>query len=177
MAEGSKRCRECGKVLPYSEFYKHKQMLDGHLNKCKTCVKSRVRKHRQENLEQIKQYDRSRNDLPHRIEARRKYQKTNDYKKAHQLSNSKYRRSYNFKAKARSTLQYALKSGQIERLPCCICGNPKAEGHHEDYSRPIDVTWLCGFHHKQRHKEINKHNRGESDLQSIESFIDNRDKP
>jgi len=36
----SKKCRgECGKILPLSEYYKHKQMFDGHLNICKECKK------------------------------------------------------------------------------------------------------------------------------------------
>ena len=49
-------------------------MADGHLNKCKACVSVRVRENRRERLEQYAQYERSRANLPHRVEARRKYQ-------------------------------------------------------------------------------------------------------
>jgi 5-methylcytosine-specific restriction endonuclease McrA len=48
-------------------------MTDGHLNKCKLCVSARVRKNRRERLEQYARYEKARANLPHRIEARRKY--------------------------------------------------------------------------------------------------------
>lgn len=53
---------------------------------------------------------------------------------------------------AHLTVQNALRLGLIERQPCTVCGDPKAEAHHDCYDRPLDVTWLCRAHHKARHK-------------------------
>jgi hypothetical protein len=50
----------------------------------------------------------------------------------------------------------AVKRGEIEYLPCEICGE-KAQAHHDDYSKPLDVRFLCRTHHAQipRCRKIN----------------------
>lgn len=69
-----KVCKGCGVEKDLSEFYEHPRMADGHLNKCKLCISARVRENRRERLEQYAKYERTRANLPHRVEARRKYQ-------------------------------------------------------------------------------------------------------
>lgn len=53
-------------------------------------------------------------------------------------------------------VNYALNTGKLTKLPCEVCGSEKVVAHHEDYSRPLEVTWLCREHHGQRHREINE---------------------
>lgn len=70
----SKACKGCGVEKDLAEFYKHPQKADGHFNKCKLCISARVRQNRRERLEQYAEYEKARANLPHRVEARRKYQ-------------------------------------------------------------------------------------------------------
>jgi len=49
--EQTKVCFRCETEQPLSQFYKHKQMADGHLNKCKTCTKKDSGKREKENRE------------------------------------------------------------------------------------------------------------------------------
>jgi ribosomal protein S27AE len=48
----------------------------------------------------------------------------------------------------------AIRSGVLVRGPCSRCGAAKTHAHHEDYSKPLDVVWLCARCHIQRHKEL-----------------------
>lgn len=77
--------------------------------------------------------------------------------KEHARSQSKkyYYDSKNFiKRKARRTLREAVKYGRIKKLPCVECGDIKSEGHHKDYSKPLDVVWLCRTHHMVIHRKV-----------------------
>lgn len=59
----------------------------------------------------------------------------------------------------RSNLAFkkALKSGTIESQPCSICGSIKnVDAHHEDYSKPLEVVWLCRSHHQLRHVQLRR---------------------
>ena len=53
---------------------------------------------------------------------------------------------------ARLRFNEAIRSGKIKRLPCNICGAEPAEGHHPDYSKPLEVVFLCPLHHREVHQ-------------------------
>lgn len=133
-----KPCRECGQIKPLSEYYALPRMADGHLNKCKTCVKARVNAHREKNIERIRIYDRARSNLPHRLAARKRELK-------------KLRAEHPEKDRAHDLVGKAIKKGVLHRQPCVVCGKAKAHAHHHDYSKPLAVIWLCAVHHSALH--------------------------
>src|SRR5260221_187542 len=55
------------------------------------------------------------------------------------------------KQSARMILNLAIKQGIIKRGSCMICHKVNAHGHHDDYSKPLKVLWLCPLHHSMRH--------------------------
>jgi hypothetical protein len=55
------------------------------------------------------------------------------------------------KYKARDILHKAVVSGKVVPMPCEDCGAQRVEGHHKDYSKPLDVAWLCIEHHRYYH--------------------------
>jgi hypothetical protein len=55
------------------------------------------------------------------------------------------------RAKARSIFNHYLRDNHMNRQPCEICG-AKAEAHHDDYTKPLEVRWLCFKHHREWHK-------------------------
>lgn len=68
---------------------------------------------------------------------------------------AKARPDYKIKRSAHRKLEHGIKRGEVQKSNCIRCG--KSEGvvaHHEDYSKPLEVMWLCRFHHRERHKEI-----------------------
>jgi hypothetical protein len=55
---------------------------------------------------------------------------------------------------ARRKVHMAIKSGKLSRLSCEVCGNPKTHAHHDDYSKPLAVRWLCTKHHGLTHSQF-----------------------
>lgn len=72
---------------------------------------------------------------------------TATYKKAH----AKYCKKFPFKRKAKNAVNNAIKAGKLQKQSCLHCGG-KAHAHHTDYTRPLDVMWLCPKHHKTWHR-------------------------
>lgn len=160
----SKECFKCHKNKPLAQFYKHAQMGDGYLNKCKECAKKDTIKNRENNLEYYKEYDRKRGSLPHRRKARKIYSKKaykNPVKRAKaQRAREVWLVEHSDKRACHIMVGNAIKRGDLKRLPCEICGRKKRiHAHHDDYTKPLSVTWLCPIHHGERHAQINEQKR------------------
>lgn len=55
---------------------------------------------------------------------------------------------------AREAVAAEVQAGRLKREPCERCGEGKTQAHHDDYSNPLSVRWLCQKHHQEVHREI-----------------------
>lgn len=149
-----KECFKCKIEKELIEFYKHKQMKDGYLNKCKICTMNDSNENRKANVEYYKLYDRARANLAHRVKARKEYAKTEAYKISCKKRNKKWIENNKEKRAAHVILNNRLRDGKIKKENCKLCGSNKSQAHHKDYSRPLDVQWYCASCHKFKHKVI-----------------------
>lgn len=153
-----KRCFKCGAKLPLEEFYPHPRMADGHLNKCKVCARADVRENRMKHRSYYRLYDahRYRAD-PKRGQQSCEYAMTSSGQERLRASKARWAQKNRFKRRAHSCLSKALRSGRIHKPNTCqACGTEvvdsrRLHAHHEDYSKPLEVEWLCSTCHGLRH--------------------------
>jgi len=58
------------------------------------------------------------------------------------------------KRKARAQVRYHLDKGNIKRGKCIFCNKNKTQAHHEDYSKPLEIIWVCTTCHADIHRGI-----------------------
>jgi len=145
-----KECSGCGKRKEEAEFAVNKATSDGLTYKCKVCL-SEYQKARRERLNASRPpgWKQKTQDM---AAYRRAWKEANPgymtKAKADWLAKNKDR------ARVKDAVRYALKTGKLVKTACQVCGDEKVEGHHADYSRPLDVVWLCREHHMEIHKAL-----------------------
>lgn len=177
-----KLCSKCQALLPICSFNKDNTKPDGHYSSCKNCRKQVTQAYYLENTELLKQKVSSRQakiraslleqrekwliehaeeleasrlaDLEtrrekHRVRERARYNANPERGKARCREQ---RKKYPEKARARQLVSAAIQAGTLIKSACEVCGKLKVEAHHEDYSKPLSVRWLCSLHHGEAHR-------------------------
>jgi len=131
-------------------------MKDGRVNKCKDCNKKDVKANYRSNIDHYREYEKSRANLPHRIEGRKKYAESENGR----LSGNKAKKAW----ASRNPIKYgasvivgnAVRDGSLVKPESCeACDEVKdrIHGHHDDYAYPLVVRWLCSPCHNQWHRD------------------------
>lgn len=123
-----KTCFKCRRELPLTEFYRHKQMADGRLGKCRDCTRADVAQHRAEHVDAARAYDQKRSVEPARRALSVKVQR-------------EWRAAHPDRVRAQ---RLARRLARVGPDLCEGCNLPlPLEQHHPDYARPLLVMWLC----------------------------------
>jgi|SRR5215217_2883309 len=145
-------CINCREVKNSSLFY---DRPNGNKDKtCKECRKIKSKENRQSNLERYREADKKRYaESPKRRENKKRYNSTETAKEKHKLRTRRNIDKFPEKKRARGLLHYHIKKGNIIRPDICSsCSkNTLVHGHHHDYSRPLEVEWLCSKCHYKEH--------------------------
>ncbi len=124
------RCCSCKKILPLDNFYRQKRRLCGRNTMCKEChYVYGKQKNQKERKNKWRRENKDRSNSSCQVWAKKNLEKQ----------------------KAHWKLHWQIKKGNIRRQPCIICGETRSNGHHEDYSKPLEVIWLCHEHHRALH--------------------------
>jgi hypothetical protein len=178
-----KVCSKCFVEKEFSEFYRKKTGKFGLCATCKKCVIQEATEWHRKNPEKTnaakKKYIESIKGTEKYRERNRiftsRYRNKNhekclnrERKRIETLKKSglydqdganrrlmKWRQKHPEKNKCHYTIANALISGKMTKPGnCMICGKvSRIEGHHEDYSKPFQVIWVCGSCHRSLDKE------------------------
>ena len=154
-------CKSCHKEKETNDFYKSDKYH------CKDCIKKRVLEYRKNNLERLQEYDRNRPNKEDRVSKCKQYkdrlrqENPEKYDKIFHSIRKRYRAKHSDKAKANELLNEAIRRNKIERPAECSMCKKKCipQGHHFDYTKPLDVVWLCVRCHSALHKKLREENR------------------
>lgn len=147
-------CKICGATNEAVEFYK------GVNFRCKECHKRKVRENRKERAEQYQQYEKMRYKRdPHRAEMNKAYNKTPEGKASHAAAVKKRNALHPEKRAANVIVGNAVRDGRLFKpAECSRCElvprRRDLHAHHHNYSKPLDVEWICTKCHGVEHHGI-----------------------
>jgi hypothetical protein len=121
-------------------FYPAVGNRDGRSNQCKDCTKKATDQNRRNNIRRVREYFRS-------------YRKTDNWKKCRMRSDENYSARNPEKRLAKAILNNAKRDGKIsspDACETCMKIGP-VHAHHDDYSKPTAVKWLCRCCHRKLH--------------------------
>ena len=165
----TKACSKCGVVQPLSAFSLRSDSPDGHRADCKECVRAQDRERYQSNPEPAKQRAKTwyLANPERAADSRRQWALANQDKRSevmkrwvlehpdrHEEHRKKWRSANQEKVLCYQQLQYAVQKGELLKSATCQkCGatDVRIEGHHQAYSKPLEVMWLCSPCHKDLH--------------------------
>jgi hypothetical protein len=155
-----KACVRCKVTQLRSAFVQDRRSRDGLQSYCRSCANAAARKYRHtEAGRALRREYKKRPYVRAQMARRRRERRASAHPTQRALDRrhaAKFKMMYPEKVLARQTLQKAVSRGLVKRpancSSCCLPSRRTLHGHHDDYSKPLDVVWLCGPCHRIRHE-------------------------
>jgi Mg2+ and Co2+ transporter CorA len=130
----TKKCTKCKETRSIFDFHLAHSTNSGLSSWCKYCTTTKDKGYKRRSGRNQHYYDKTKHRTTYR---------------------QRYRANHPDAAKAQRVISYLRSNEVLVPQPCERCGSAEnIEAHHEDYSKILEVTWLCRACHLERHREL-----------------------
>jgi len=151
----SKKCTKCGETKPVESFHKRSDGKGGgRRSHCAVCINAWHKQYQINNRDKIRKRQAEYGKSEIGMAKKKLYRQSEKGRVLRALSCKRHKENNPIKTKARVATHHARRAGRLIRLACEVCGEPKTEAHHDDYSKPLEVRWLCRPHHIEHHNQL-----------------------
>lgn len=155
---GHHYCSKCERVLPISDFHRNRRARSGLQDWCKECFKPLTQRQNVKRREDEAYKARKR-----AIASQRRAAGTfpRERERRHSI---RRREQHPEKVRAHRITNEAIRNGRLKPQDHCeVCGVIAIRGidgrrliqaHHDDYTKPLEVRWLCAMCHNKTHRAL-----------------------
>jgi hypothetical protein len=171
-------CRLCGEEKPLAtEFYRDKTNKTGYRNNCRQCQIDKAAEWAKANPEKFKAgQKRHYNKYSERYKAKFRRRSAENPGRNYRLWGKAYNERHSAERlahvvrwqrdnpdKLKAQIKARVLKDKPDRCQGCPLETSRLEKHHDDYSRPLDVRWLC----KRCHVKADNARRERERLSSV----------
>lgn len=153
------------KKREYYQNNKHKWVEYAKEHREEINAKNRERRKRNVEIYRKKEQEWRKNNIEKNKEYQRRYRAKDGYQEKKKKYYIEHKDEYFRRAKenrdrhkeeyrCHSIVNNGLRRGELKKMACEVCGDADTQAHHNDYNKPLDVTWLC----KKCHSAWHEHN-------------------
>lgn len=150
-----KRCNLCARVRPINMFGTERLARDHHRCECRECGRALAKTYYQEHAKQLCAHKAT----FYREHRQQELARAREYRVAHpekrRTWQQRYRLLHQQRCKAWELVKNSIEKNVLQRPSECVQCKKRCipEAHHEDYSRPLQLKWLCRACHRKLHRK------------------------
>lgn len=148
------KCGHCQQWLTADSYYIDQANLNGLRACCKSCTSAGNKRRYRKDIEKSRAKSRAYRANNREMKAKhdKKYSQSEAGRVVIVRASNKWAENNPAAKKAHRAVDHGKRMGSLITQPCEICGTEDdINAHHDDYSKPLNVRWLCRNHHREHH--------------------------